>query len=120
MKKMLSATETAKSIVPSVGLSQSERSTLVPEMPLAGEDHGDAVLVRRGDDFIIATGTARLDDCGNARLGRPVNRVIEREKCVCCEHAAASAITGFLEGDFDRIDAAHLAGAYADRRQIPD
>ena len=90
----------------------------MPEMPLAREDHGDAVLVAGGDDFIIATGPARLDDRGDTRLGGAVNRVVEREERIGGEHGAAGAIAGFFQGDFDRIDAAHLTGADADEHAI--
>ena len=90
----------------------------MPEMPLAGEDHGDSVFIARGNDLFIATGTARLDDRGDTRRGGAVNRVVEREKRVGGEHGPAGAIAGFFQGDFDRIDAAHLAGADADEHAV--
>ena len=86
----------------------------MPEMPLAGEDHGNAVLVAGGDGFVIAAGTARLDDRGDTRLGGAVDRVVKREERIGGEHGAASPIAGFFQGNFDRIDAAHLAGADTD------
>src|SRR5580698_466223 len=43
---------------------------LVAEMPDAGEDHGDAAFVGRGDDLGIADRAAGLDGGGRARLGR--------------------------------------------------
>jgi len=90
----------------------------MPEMPLAGEDHGDAVLVAGGDNFVVAAGAARLDDRGNTRLGGAVDRVVEREKRIRGEHGAAGPIAGFFQGDFDRIDAAHLARASSDEHAI--
>ena len=35
----------------------------MPEVAHAGEDHGNAMFVGGGDDFIIAHRTARLNDC---------------------------------------------------------
>ena len=90
----------------------------MPEMPFAGEDHWNAVLVAGGENFIIAARTARLDDRGNTRFSGAVDRIVEREKRIGGEHGAAGAIAGFFQGDFDRIDAAHLAGADADEHAI--
>src|SRR5258706_11293727 len=45
----------------------------VAEMPHAGEHHGDAALVGRGDDFRVAHAAAGLDD----RCGTGVNHGIE-------------------------------------------
>ena len=53
---------------------------LVPEVPLAGEDHGEPALVRRGDDLGVADAAAGLDDGGRARLGDHVEAVAEREE----------------------------------------
>ena len=53
---------------------------LMLEMPPAGEDHRDAVLVAGRDDFVVADAAARLNDRGNARRGGLVDRVGEREK----------------------------------------
>ena len=44
---------------------------LVAEMPDAGKYHGDALLVRRGDDFGVAHAAAGLDD---RRARRPARR----------------------------------------------
>src|SRR5215213_5744832 len=80
---------------------RTERSTLVPEMPPTGEDHGDAVLITGGDDLVIPAGAARLDDRGNTRLGGAVDRVIKREKGIGGEHSRAGPVAGFFQGDFD-------------------
>ena len=45
----------------------------MPEMPLAGEDHRNAVLVAGGDNFVIAARPARLDDRGHTRFGGTVD-----------------------------------------------
>jgi len=44
------------------------KSLLMPEMPHARKDHGDAMLVGGGDNFLVAHGAARLDDGGSAGL----------------------------------------------------
>jgi hypothetical protein len=87
-------------------------------MALAGEDHGDAVLIAGGDNFVIAAGTARLDDRGDTRLGGAVDRIVEREKRIRGEHRAAGPIAGFFQRNFDGVDSAHLTGASADEHAI--
>src|SRR5512134_1311940 len=54
----------------------------VPEVPDAGEHHGDAVLVRGGDDFVVAEAPPWLDDCAGPRLRRHVHAIAEREEGV--------------------------------------
>ena len=58
----------------------------MPEMPAAGEDHRQAVLVAGGDHFVVAPRAARLDDGRDARRGRAVDRIVEREERVGGEH----------------------------------
>ena len=41
---------------------------LMPEMPRAGEHHGDAMLVSGFDHFVVAHGAAGLDHRGGAGL----------------------------------------------------
>src|SRR5262245_52566002 len=87
-------------------------------MPLTGKDHGNAVAITGGDYFIIATGPARLDDRSHTRFGGAVDGIIEWEKCVGGEDGAANPIASFFQGDFDRIDAAHLAGTGSEEHPI--
>jgi hypothetical protein len=47
-----------------VGAFKSTRS--MPEMPVAGEDHGHAGGVGGGDDFLVADGAAGLDAGGGS------------------------------------------------------
>jgi hypothetical protein len=42
-------------------------AALMPEVADAGENHGEAEAVCRGDDFRIADGAARLNDDAGAR-----------------------------------------------------
>jgi len=47
------------------GVRDTERTGMsVTEVPGAGEDHGDAVLVGGGDDLLVSHGTSGLDDRG--------------------------------------------------------
>src|SRR4051812_8932580 len=50
----------------------------VAEVPHAGEEHGDAVLVRGRDPFRIAHAAPRLDHRGGAHLGQRGQPVAER------------------------------------------
>src|SRR5262245_60060153 len=95
---------------------RSNRSVL--EMPAAGEDHRDAVLVGGGGDLFILDAAAGLNNGGDARGSGAVDRVGEREKGVGRQDRALRAVAGFLDGDLDRIDAAHLARAAADERLV--
>src|SRR3954466_6066269 len=58
----------------------------VAEVPHAGEDHGDAALVRGRDPFRVAHAAAGLDHRGAGRLGQGVEPVAEREECVRRHH----------------------------------
>ena len=63
----------------------------MPEVPHAGEDHGHAVLVGRGDHFLVLDRAARLDDRPGTRMTAifaestrlicpaPVSRIWSRE-----------------------------------------
>src|SRR3989337_1421710 len=54
--------------------------SLVSEVPDAGEEHGDVVLVCRLDDFLVAHRAARLDHRGGAGFHRFKQPVGERKK----------------------------------------
>jgi len=50
----------------------------MPKMPHAGENHGHAMLVGRGDHFFVLNRAARLDDRLGPRFRRSVYPVTER------------------------------------------
>ena len=52
------------------------------EMPAAREDHRNIVLVRRGNHFFVADGTAGLDDCGCTSFDCCEQAINEREEGV--------------------------------------
>ena len=52
------------------------------EVTLAGEHHWDAVLVASVNDFLVSHTAARLDDRGNACLGRELDRISKREESI--------------------------------------
>ena len=54
----------------------------MPEMPLTGEDHGEAQRIRRFDHRIVAHRTARLDHGAGARLGQRLHPVREGKESV--------------------------------------
>ena len=68
----------------------------MPEVPHAGEHHGDAMLVGGGDDFVVAHGTARLDYRRDAGGGGVVEAVAEREEGVAGHHRAGHHETGLF------------------------
>src|SRR5690606_11194808 len=74
----------------------------VPEDAPAGEQHGDVMLVRGGDDFLVAHGAAGLDDgahaCGRCRI----DAVAEREERVggeCCSRGNGTGVVRLHDGD---------------------
>src|SRR5690242_13202541 len=69
----------------------------VPEMTHASEHHGHAVLVGRGDDFLVAPAASGLHDGGDAVLGRRIDAVAEREEGIR-RHGAAFHFESFVLG----------------------
>ena len=59
---------------------------LMTEVTHAGEDHREAVLVRRRDDLVVAHRAARLRDRRRARLGRQRGAVGERKQRLGHQH----------------------------------
>ena len=91
------------------------------EMPHAREHHRDAVLVGGGDDLRVALRSARLDHGDDAVLGGGVEAVAEREERVRRHHRARGSrpsSRAFMRAMRARHDAAHLAGADADRHAV--
>ena len=58
---------------PVIRLSGAVIRCLMAEVTFAGEYHWNAVLVASVDDFLVSHATARLDDRGNAGLGRKLD-----------------------------------------------
>src|SRR5580692_4653753 len=87
---------------------------LVQEMPHAGEYHGHSEPVGGGDYVVVADGSAGLDDGDGSGFGGFFDAVGEREKSVGGDNASGERRLRFHHGDFDGVDAAHLAGANAD------
>jgi hypothetical protein len=54
----------------------------VAEVAGAGKDHGQAMFVGGGDDFLVAHRTARLDDRFGTGRGQHVDAIAEREEGV--------------------------------------
>src|ERR1700732_1941893 len=87
---------------------------VVQEMAHAVEDHGEAEAVGGGDDIVVAHGAARLNDRGGAGFGGFFHAVWKWEEGVRGDDAALQRRLRFHYGEFDRVDATHLAGADAE------
>ena len=48
----------------------------MPEVAVAGEDHRQATLVGRGDDFVVTHAATGLDDAGRAGIGHHIQTVL--------------------------------------------
>src|SRR4051812_35781845 len=86
----------------------------MPEVPFAGEDHGNVALVRCLDDLSVADGAAGLDDRGDAGVREEVEAVAEGEEGVGGGVGAGGRQDRFHDRDFGGVDAAHLSGSDAD------
>ena len=82
----------------------------------AGDDHGDAVFVRRVKDFLVAHGACGMDDGFDALLGNDIYAVTEWEEGIgsgTCAVEVEIGILRFAGGDAGAVHAAHLACADA-------
>src|SRR5271154_5768228 len=94
------------------------RRGLVQKVAHVGEDHGEAEAVGGGDDFGVFDGAARLNHGGGAGFGGVLDAVGEGEKGVGGDYGSLQRFLRFHYRDLDGIDAAHLAGADAERGGI--
>src|SRR5438094_7803580 len=81
----------------------------------AGDDHGHAVLLGRGDDLLVPDGAAGLDHRGNAGLRSAVDAVPEREERVRRHGRPACSLPRVASGDLHRGHPVHLPGPHPDR-----
>ena len=84
----------------------------MPEMPLTGEHHRKARLIRRGDHLIIAHRAAWLDHRRRPRFSRRQQTVRKREKRIRRHNGAPKLqpFVGSLESAYASTDdSAHLA-----------
>ena len=63
------------------------------ELPHTGQDHGQVMLIRRGDHLGISDRAARLDDRGDARGGRLIYPIPEGKERVAREHSPSRIMT---------------------------
>src|SRR4051812_19430968 len=94
---------------------------LMAEVTHAGEDHGNSMLIRRGNDFGILLRTTRLDDRADSIFRSDVEAVAEREERIGGHDGAGDfqlLVRGFDCCDAGGIDAAHLPGADTDGHAI--
>ena len=66
------------------------------EVAHAGQRHGDAMFVAGGDDFVVADGTAGLDDEFRAHFVGGIDAVGKREERLGDKHAFADDLLDFL------------------------
>lgn len=93
------------------GLARHGSPGLVFKVSSPGEDHGDAMSITGCDHLVVIFGSARLNNSADAGLCCAVDRVGEGKECIAREHATGEFRFGFSQGDFDRINATHLAGS---------
>ena len=89
----------------------------MPEVAVAGEDHGHAGGVCGGDDFFVAHGSAGLDAGGGAGIDGGLESIGEGEHGIGGDDGAfevEACFAGFPDGDAGGVDAAHLASADAE------
>src|SRR5512136_1308098 len=79
--------------------SSCSLSPSMPEMTRSGENHRNIILVAGFDDFFIADGTSRLDNCPNACLSCDFDAILKREKSVRSHHSPPHPLPCFLGGD---------------------
>ena len=101
----------------------------MPEVPRAGEHHGEAGGVRGLDDLVVAHRAAGLDHRRGAGLGGSEEAVGEREEGVGGHHRAPGqrlrlarrfgGVRRLEGGDAGAVHPAHLAGADAHRGAVP-
>ena len=71
----------------------------MPEMAMAREHHGYAMLVARFDAFIISNRAAWLNDRGNAVACEHVDIVAEREKRIGRSDSTLALVARPLAGE---------------------
>ena len=76
------------------------------------------MLVRCGDDFVVADRAAGLDDASDAGLGQRVQPVAEREERIRRSNCAAGSVTGFRHCKASRIKARLLPTTNADSAAV--
>src|SRR5688572_16292536 len=84
------------------------------EVALAGKHHGEAVLVGRGDDLVVADRSPRLYDRRRRGFDGAVEAVGEREEGVAGIRATGRPAVGLLPGQVARIAPVLLAAPDAD------
>ena len=88
------------------------------EVPAAGEDHRHVVSVGDFDRHLVADRATGLDDRRDARPGRGLDAVGEREVGVRGEDRELGPVARAPDRDLDRDLAAGLAGADPDGRAV--
>src|SRR5436190_21601553 len=109
---------TSDTFLPRVVAPKAGEEASMEEVPFAREDHRDAELVRPRDVLLVAHRAARLDDDGDAGLGRGFDAIGERIKRVARACPALRATSRFLRRDLTGLDAVLLAGADSPRHAV--
>ena len=97
----------------------SGRVGSVAEVAFAGEDHGDAVLVRGGDDLFIPDRSSGLDDRHGPRGYRRIEPITEREIGIRRATRSARPVAGRRRAASSvEFHAAHLPGPHPDGSSV--
>src|SRR5690348_16621389 len=94
------------------------RCTSVQKVPHARKHHGETQPVGGGDHIPIPDRSARLYDGGCSGRGQRLHPVGKREERIRSHHASLQRRLRLHHRNLDRVHAAHLPGAYAERRAI--
>jgi len=81
---------------------------LMFEVPNAGHDHGDFMIVGYLDHILISDGPAGLDDRRHSRLGGQLDIVGLRQERIGDQDRALGVFAGLLNGNPDTLDTAGL------------
>src|SRR5438128_12308496 len=82
----------------------------MPEVTLAGEDHGDPGSVGRRDCLAVLDRAARLDDRPHAGARRHLDTIRVGEEAVAGQHRAGYTRSPPADSQLDCLDPAHLPG----------
>src|SRR5947199_3503610 len=84
---------------------------LVAEVSDPCEDHRYVVLSCGRNHFLVAHGSAGLDDGRDPGVGRGVDAVTKREERIGGQHRSAGPVASALDRDLHRPDAVRLTAA---------
>src|SRR5260221_11577723 len=98
---------------------RSASSTSVPIMAFSSKDHRHAMPIRGADQLGIAARPTWLDDGRDTGIGRPLERIREREEPVGGHNGALRPLARLADRQVDPILAPRLGRTKRDQRGAP-